>query len=125
MFGAPQYQTIDETNAKLAKGKAPGRVFEIRFGLNSMPAGKRQAQRVAAFERILTDVIEQRLAPFDSIAAEQTADLAADRSRRGRPGELRDTMIAGIAMAAEARLATRNVRHFADLPVAVVNPWTD
>jgi len=33
-------------------------------------------------------------------------------------------MIAGIAVVAEATLATRNVRHFADLPIAVVNPWS-
>jgi predicted nucleic acid-binding protein len=39
-------------------------------------------------------------------------------------GELRDTMIAGIAIASHATLATRDTRHFADLPVAVVDPWS-
>jgi hypothetical protein len=34
-------------------------------------------------------------------------------------------MIAGIAIARRATLATRNTRHFADLPVSVVNPWAD
>jgi len=34
-----------------------------------------------------------------------------------------DTQIAGIALARRATLATRNVRHFADLKVPVVNPW--
>jgi predicted nucleic acid-binding protein len=47
----------------------------------------------------------------------------AERRQAGRPAELRDTMIAGIAIARHATLATRNTRHFADLPVAVVNPW--
>ena len=46
------------------------------------------------------------------------------RKMAGRPVELRDTMIAGIALAQPATLATRNVRHFADLDVPVVNPWT-
>jgi predicted nucleic acid-binding protein len=32
-------------------------------------------------------------------------------------------MIAGIATARRADVATRNVRHFADLEVAVVDPW--
>ena len=33
-------------------------------------------------------------------------------------------MIAGIALAQRATLATRNVRHFADLSVPVVDPWS-
>jgi toxin FitB len=98
-------------------------VFEIRFGLNSLPAGRRQAQRIAAFERILAKVIEQRFAPFDSEAAERAAELAAHRRREGRLGELRDTMIAGIVLASHATLATRNVKHFEDIAKSVVNPW--
>jgi predicted nucleic acid-binding protein len=31
--------------------------------------------------------------------------------------------IAGIALARRATLATRNVRHFQDLNVPVVDPW--
>jgi toxin FitB len=34
-----------------------------------------------------------------------------------------DTVIVGIAIARRATLATRNVKFFADLSVAVVNPW--
>ena len=98
-------------------------VFEIRFGLNSMPAGKRQAQRIAIFEEVLADVIEQRIALFDSASAERAAELAAVRRREGRPGELRDTMIAGIVLASHAKLATRNVRHFEDIASSLVNPW--
>src|SRR5436189_5016335 len=37
--------------------------------------------------------------------------------KKGRPGDLRDTMIAGIALAHRATLATRNVAHFEDLSV--------
>jgi predicted nucleic acid-binding protein len=98
-------------------------VFEVRFGLNSMPAGRRRAQRIETFERILADVIEQRIVPFDGAAAERTAELAADGRKVGRPGELRDTMIAGIVLASHATLATRNVKHFDDIAASVVNPW--
>jgi predicted nucleic acid-binding protein len=38
---------------------------------------------------------------------------------------MRDTFMAGIALARRATLATRNVRHFDDLSVPVVNPWAD
>jgi hypothetical protein len=43
----------------------------------------------------------------------------------GRPNELRDTMIAGIAIAHRATLATRNTRDFENMPVPVINPWVD
>jgi hypothetical protein len=34
-----------------------------------------------------------------------------DRQKKGRPGDLRDTMIAGIALAQHATLATRNTAY--------------
>jgi predicted nucleic acid-binding protein len=37
--------------------------------------------------------------------------------------DMRDTKIAGIALVRHASIATRNVRHFEDLKVPVVNPW--
>jgi hypothetical protein len=43
---------------------------------------------------------------------------------KGRPGELRDRMIAGIVLASHAKRATRNTSHFEDLSVPVVNPWS-
>jgi hypothetical protein len=36
---------------------------------------------------------------------------------------MRDTQIAGIALARRATLATRNVRHFTDLKISLVDPW--
>jgi predicted nucleic acid-binding protein len=98
-------------------------VFEIRSGLQTMPPGKHRAQRAAALECLLSDTIEHRVAVFDSAAAECAAEVFAERQKRGRPGELRDTMIAGIVLATHATLATRNVRHFEDIAASVVNPW--
>jgi predicted nucleic acid-binding protein len=99
-------------------------VLEIRFGLQTMPLGRRRATLVQAFETILLDKIDRRVAPFDTAAAEMAADLMAVRHKKGRPGDLRDSMIAGIALACHATLATRNISHFADLSVPVINPWT-
>jgi predicted nucleic acid-binding protein len=98
-------------------------VFEIRFGLQTMAAGKRRTSLVGSFEKLLGDVLERRIAHFDSDAAQRAADLMAIRQREGRPGELRDTMIAGIVLASHSALATRNVNHFKDLSSSVVNPW--
>jgi len=87
-----------------------------------MAAGKRRSVLLEAFETLL-DRMGHRIAPFDDDAATQAADLMASRQRKGRPVELRDTMIAGIVVAHHATLATRNVVHFEDLSVPVVNPW--
>jgi len=97
-------------------------LFELRVGVAIMPEGRRRTTMVAIADHIVGEVIQGRILAFDAPAAEAAASLAAVRRRQGRPGELRDTMIAGIAIARRATLATRNVRHFADLPVAVVDP---
>ena len=98
-------------------------VFEIRYGLQSMPLGKRRTLAMAVFERLLDQKIAYRIAPFDTAAAHRAAELMANRRKAGRPVESRDTMIAGIALATQSAIATRNVRHFADLTVPVINPW--
>jgi predicted nucleic acid-binding protein len=99
-------------------------IFEIRYGLLTMPEGRRRTDRQVLFERLIEEKLERRILSFDHDAAEEAALLMAARRRTGRAGELRDTMIAGIALAQRATLATRNVRHFDDLRVPVVNPWS-
>jgi len=97
--------------------------FEILFGLQILPAGKRRTLQTRPFEAVLRDDIGGRVTPFDTAAAQYSADLMASCHKEGRPVELRDTMIAGIALACHATLATRNVLHFEDPSVLVVNPW--
>jgi toxin FitB len=98
--------------------------FEIRAGLEIMPPGRRRVRLEAGFGRLQTEKFEGRILPFDDAAAEAAATVVR-RHRDGQPRELRDTMIAGIAVAQRATLVTRNVRHFDDLGVPVVDPWHD
>jgi predicted nucleic acid-binding protein len=98
-------------------------VLEIRFGLQIMPGGKRRSALIQSFQELL-DKIDHHVGPFDVAAAEEAADLVASRQRSGRPGDLRDTMIAGIVIAQHATLATRNTAHFEDIAVPLVDPWT-
>jgi toxin FitB len=97
-------------------------ILEVGFGLQIMSLGKRRSLLIQAFEAVL-DKIGHRVAPFDAAAAQQAGDLMASRQKKGRPGELRDTMIAGIVLAHHATLATRNTMHFEDVSVPVINPW--
>jgi len=88
-----------------------------------MSVGKRRATLIHAFE-ILLEKIGHRVVPFDVAAAQQSADLMASRYKKGRPGDLRDTMIAGIVLAQHATLATRNTTHFEDISATLINPWS-
>lgn len=98
-------------------------VYEIRSGLLAMPAGKCRSTLEAHFEQLLRGLLQGRIVPFDTASAEMAAGRSADRRRRGRPGDPRDTMIAGIVLASHATLATRNIKHFEDIAKSVVNPW--
>jgi predicted nucleic acid-binding protein len=98
-------------------------LFEARFGLESLPAGRRRQALEAAFARMLKDDLENRVLDFDRAAAIEAASLAATRQKNGRSVDMRDTQIAGIVLARRATLATRNVRHFGDLNISVVDPW--
>jgi predicted nucleic acid-binding protein len=97
-------------------------LFEIRFGLATMPNGKRRIALIQDFEKVL-DSIDRRIAPFEVEAAEHASMLMASRKLKGRPRDDRDTMIAGIVLACRASLATRNTSHFDDLSAQLIDPW--
>lgn len=98
-------------------------VYEVRMGIEILPGGRRRAALETAFVQVVAEDIEGRVLPFDRLAAEEAGILAARRRAVGRPIEFRDTQIAGIAVSRRAAIATRNTRHFADLPVEIVDPW--
>lgn len=98
-------------------------VFEVRYGLDLLPDGQRKTTLRERFAGLLQDDLENRVLVFDANAAAEAAALASVRKANGRPVDMRDTFIAGIAQARRATLATRNLRHFDDLSVLVVNPW--
>ena len=98
-------------------------LFEARFGLALLPTGRRRQTLEAAFARLLNEDLENRVLDFDSAAATGAASVAAERQKAGRPVDMRDTQIFGIALARRATLATRNVRHFDNLKVPIVDPW--
>jgi predicted nucleic acid-binding protein len=97
--------------------------FELRNGIERLAAGRQRQRLEDALEQVLNIDIQNQILPLDESAARAAASIAAARERVGRPVDFRDTMIAGIAVANRAELATRNVRHFQDLDVSIVNPF--
>jgi predicted nucleic acid-binding protein len=98
-------------------------VFEIEYGLNRMPEGKRRIRLEAALPILLMDKFRGQIADFDPRAASEAGKLMARRQQQGRDYKPLDCMIAAIAITRHATVATRNVKHFDDLPIPVVNPW--
>lgn len=98
-------------------------LFEARYGLELLPAGKHKQLLMEQFAQLVETDLENRVLGMDALAAHEAATLAAVRKAQGKPVDMRDTFIAGIVQARSATLATRNVRHFADLTTPVVNPW--
>jgi predicted nucleic acid-binding protein len=98
-------------------------VHEVKGGLDSMDEGRRKRRLLAAFDSLVQVNFGNRVAAFDHAAAIAAARIGAERDGRGRPVGANDTMITGIAVAQGAAIATRNVRHFDDLSVKLINPW--
>jgi len=99
-------------------------IFEVRFGIEVLTKGRRRQQLEDDFVQTIAEDFQNRVLDLDHAAAEAAALLCAQRRLRGRSIEMRDTMIAGIVVSRRAELATRNVRHFDDLEIAVVDPWS-
>lgn len=97
-------------------------VFEIRFGLENLTGGRRRHQLEEIFNQALEKDLEGRVLPFDLAAARASATIAAQQRKIGRPVEIRDVQIAGIALSSKATLATRNIRHFQGLGIHLIDP---
>jgi len=98
-------------------------VFEILYGLNILPNGKRQKTLRDAFVRILHKGMDDRVFHFDMEAAREASSIAAKLRKEGKPIEIRDVQIAGIVAARRGVLSTRNTKHFIDADVPLIDPW--
>lgn len=99
--------------------------FELRVGIERLATGRKRQQLEDALARVIEVRIRNEILPLDERAARAAASIAAARERVGRPVDFRDTLVAGIVVANRADIATRNVRHFHDLDVTVINPFEE
>lgn len=98
-------------------------VFEVRFGLEVLPAGERKAALQHAFDQVIDEDLRGRVLDFDARAASVAGEIAAKLRALGRSVDMRDAQIAGIIAARRATLATRNVSHFVDAGIPMIDPW--
>lgn len=99
-------------------------VAELRFGIASMPAGKRQTTLHDRLEAEVLPLFEGRILSFDLKASAAFADLMARAQKFGRAVGTADGYIAAIAASRGLIVATRDTSGFEATGVAVINPWT-
>jgi predicted nucleic acid-binding protein len=100
-------------------------IFELRHGIELLADSRRRRQLENHFAHVLDTDIQGRILPFDENAAAIAATIAARRRQNGQLTKIRDTFIAGIIVSRRADFATRNVRHFKDLKIQVLDPWAE
>lgn len=99
-------------------------IYEIEFGLRLLPKGKRRTSLEKNFREMIAEDLGGRVLVFDMEAAVAAGALAAELKSRGKNVDHRDLMIAGVARARNATVATRNVSDF-EGACQVFNPWED
>lgn len=99
---------------------------EILTGIALLPKGKRRDALAEAAQTLFEVDLADRRLDFGSAAAHLYALVRAQRQRSGRPISTEDAQIAAVALAAGAKLVTRNTKDFADIDaLPVINPWQD
>lgn len=98
-------------------------VAEIQRGLRRLPAGKRRKILEASFAEFIARGFEGRVLAFDEAAARIYGDVCALREAKGLHADPVDLMIAAIAKAADASIATRNTGDFEHCGIKLINPW--
>lgn len=96
---------------------------EMLYGIRILPAGRRREQLLEQVEAIFSIDMVGQVLPYDEAAADACARIMAQRRTLGRPVQLADAMIAGIAHSRGATLATRNLRDFAGCGLTLIDPW--
>ncbi len=94
---------------------------EIQFGLARLAAGSRRRQLLAREYQRLRDAVEWL--DWNEEAAAEFGRVKAMLERGGSPLDDMDLIIGSIALAAGARLATRNARHLARIDGVQVEDW--
>lgn len=98
-------------------------VAELRFGLATMPEGKRRTIYQERLEKEVLPTFAGRVLPFDLDASQAYADLMARARVVGAAIGKADGYIAATATARGLMVATRDISPFEAAGLKIVNPW--
>jgi predicted nucleic acid-binding protein len=97
---------------------------EILHGLARLPDGRRRQALRRSWDALAADLFQGRVWPLTREAAHWYGELVSHRERLARPIATADAVIAAIALAHRAPLATRDTNDFSELGLQLINPWT-
>ena len=98
-------------------------VAELRFGLATMPEGKRRSIYQDRLEREVLPAFSGRVLPFDRDTSQAYAALMAHAKAKGKAISKADGYIAATASVRALSVATRDVSPFHAVDLTVINPW--
>ena len=97
-------------------------VAELRTGVIKLADGRRRSLLEQDYAALI-DAFAERVLSFDLAAAEIFAEIFVHRRTIGRPLVGFDGLIAAIARANGASVATRNLKDFDACGVPLIDPW--
>ncbi len=96
---------------------------EMRFGIASLPEGKRRDTLQYSLEQRVLPLFAGRILNFDGPASQSYATLRARARACGQAIAAADGYIAAIAATHGFAVATRDTLPFDAAGLAVINPW--
>ena len=99
-------------------------VAELRFGVRSLPAGRRRDRLHEDLEERVLPMFAGRVLSFDLAASQAYAELMAKARSEGRTIPMSDGYIAATAAANGMTVATRDIAPFEAAGLKTVDPWT-
>lgn len=98
-------------------------VSELAVGIERMPSGRRRADFRRWLDLLINEHFAGRILVFDVAAALIYGRLVAAALGQGRPPTVGDAQIAAVAHRESMAVASRDIRGFERLDVAVIDPW--
>ena len=98
-------------------------VAELRFGVRSLPAGRRRERLHEDLEGRVLPMFAGRVLSFDLAASQAYAELMAKARSEGQPIPVSDAYIAATAAANGMLVATRDIAPFEAAGLKTVDPW--
>lgn len=98
-------------------------IAELRFGIASMPSGRRQAILHDRLESEVLPLFDGRILPFHVGTSQFYAELMAAGRTSGKAIGKADGYIAATAAENHLAVATRDTGPFQAAGLRVINPW--
>ena len=118
----PAIQWLDQQDATQLRMTIIS-LHELAYGIALLPAGRKRKALQTRLSEIETGPLGATVLQLSTDAAHRSARARHAAHRATGHCDMPDAMVAGIALAHSASIATRNVTHFRHFGVPLINPW--